>query len=67
MVVAILLVGGPVLRGFALALFIGIFVGTYSSIYIASAALIWLARRYGHPVPAKPEGRERSKRATARA
>ena len=66
-VVAILLVGGPVLRGFALALFIGILVGTYSSIYIASAVLIWLARRYGHPVPAKPEGRERSKRATARA
>jgi len=66
-VVAILLVGGPVLRGFALALFIGILVGTYSSIYIASAVLIWLARRYGHPVPAKPEGRERNKRATARA
>ena len=52
-VVAILLVGGPVLRGFALALFIGILVGTYSSIYIASAVLIWLARRYGHPVPGK--------------
>ena len=67
MVVAILLVGGPVLRGFAQALFIGILVGTYSSIYIASAVLIWLARRYGHPVPAKPEGRERNKRATARA
>src|SRR5262245_32344420 len=67
-VVAILLVGGPVLHGFALALFIGILVGTYSSIYIASAVLIWLARRYGHPVPAKPEGRsERGKTRTARA
>jgi preprotein translocase subunit SecF len=65
-VVAILLVGGPVLRGFALALFIGILVGTYSSIYVASAVLIWLARRYGHPVPApKPERRARPSRATS--
>ena len=62
-VVAILLVGGPVLRGFALALFIGIIVGTYSSIYVASAVLIWLARRYGHVVPApKPERRARERR-----
>ena len=65
-VVAILLVGGPVLRGFALALFIGILVGTYSSIYVASAVLIWLARRYGHPVPAqKPERRTRTSRAAS--
>jgi preprotein translocase subunit SecF len=65
-VVAILLVGGPVLRGFALALFIGILVGTYSSIYVASAVLIWLARRYGHPVPAqKAERRARASRATS--
>ncbi len=56
-VVAILLLGGPVLRGFALALFIGIIVGTYSSIYIAGALLIWLSRRYGHPAPAKAKAR----------
>jgi preprotein translocase subunit SecF len=59
-VVAILLLGGPVLRGFALALFIGILVGTYSSIYVASALLIWLSRRYGHPAPAKSAGRARA-------
>jgi preprotein translocase subunit SecF len=64
-VVAILLLGGPVLRGFALALFIGILVGTYSSVYVASAVLIWLARRYGHPVAAaKPERRARPSRAS---
>jgi preprotein translocase subunit SecF len=65
-VVALLLVGGPVLRGFALALFIGILVGTYSSVYVASAVLIWLARRYGHPVAAqkKPERRARPSRAS---
>ncbi|HTO54966.1 MAG TPA: protein translocase subunit SecF [Myxococcota bacterium] len=67
-VVAILLVGGPVLRGFAKALFIGIIVGTYSSIYVASAVLIWLSRRYGHAIPApkaKPERRTRPTRATS--
>jgi preprotein translocase subunit SecF len=65
-VVALLFLGGPVLRGFALALFIGIVVGTYSSIYIASAVLIWLSRRYGHPVEAKkPERRARPSRATS--
>ncbi|HEY1899300.1 MAG TPA: protein translocase subunit SecD [Steroidobacteraceae bacterium] len=36
-VVALLLKGGPVLEGFASALIVGIVVGTYSSIYIASA------------------------------
>ena len=65
-VVALLLLGGPVLRGFALALFIGILVGTYSSVYVASAVLIWLSRRYGHPVPAaKPERRTRPSRAAS--
>jgi len=36
-VVALLFLGGPVLRGFSAALLIGIIAGTYSSIYIASA------------------------------
>jgi preprotein translocase subunit SecF len=36
-VVALLLLGGPVLKGFSAALLIGIIVGTYSSIYISSA------------------------------
>ncbi len=44
-VVLILLVfGGEVLRGFSFALFIGIVVGTYSSIYIASPAVIDLTK-----------------------
>ena len=34
---ALLFFGGEVLRGFSVALTIGVFVGTYSSIYIASA------------------------------
>ncbi|MGA7964810.1 MAG: protein translocase subunit SecF [Gammaproteobacteria bacterium] len=41
-VIALLVVGGPSLRGFSLALLIGIAVGTYSSIYIASATAYML-------------------------
>ena len=46
-VLALLFVGGPVLRPFALAMTIGIIVGTYSSIYIAAPTLLWLERRFG--------------------
>lgn len=35
------LVGGPVIHDFAFALVIGVGVGTYSSIYVASPILIW--------------------------
>jgi preprotein translocase SecF subunit len=40
-VVAIVLFGGEVLRGFALALTIGIIVGTYSTIAVASPIMLW--------------------------
>ena len=39
-VVVLLLLGGPVLHGFSIALVVGILVGTYSSIYIASAVAL---------------------------
>jgi preprotein translocase subunit SecF len=39
-VLVLILVGGPVIRDFALTLFVGITVGTYSSIFIASAVLV---------------------------
>ncbi|HBY59720.1 MAG TPA: protein translocase subunit SecF [Solibacterales bacterium] len=38
--VALYFLGGPVLAGIAITLFIGIIVGTYSSIFIASAILV---------------------------
>jgi preprotein translocase SecF subunit len=41
---ALLIIGGPVLFDFAFALFIGVMVGTYSSIFVASP-LIYLWRR----------------------
>jgi len=42
MVLAMLLFGGEVLYGFALALTIGIVVGTYSSVLVASPIVLWL-------------------------
>ena len=41
---AIFLFGGPTVQYFALALFLGIFFGTYSSIFIASPLLIVIYR-----------------------
>jgi len=40
--VSLALVGGEMIRGFAIALLVGIFVGTYSSIYVAANLLIAL-------------------------
>jgi preprotein translocase subunit SecF len=43
---ALYLFGGPVIHPFSLALIIGVFVGTYSSIFVASPLLIyWSTRR----------------------
>ena len=40
-VVALFLVGGPVIHGFAYSLIVGFIVGTYSSIFIASPIVEW--------------------------
>jgi preprotein translocase subunit SecF len=40
-VFALLVFGGAVLRSFSWALFIGILIGTYSTIYIASPFMLW--------------------------
>jgi preprotein translocase subunit SecF len=41
-VTAIFAFGGPVIRDFSLALIFGIFIGTYSTVYVASALVIYL-------------------------
>jgi preprotein translocase subunit SecF len=50
-VLSLYLFGGEVLRGFSLALVIGILIGTYSSIFIAAPMLVayqdWQAKRAG--------------------
>jgi preprotein translocase subunit SecF len=50
-VLVLLLVGGPVLKGFSAALVVGIIVGTYSSIYIASAIALDLGLKAEHLLP----------------
>lgn len=44
-VLVLLLFGGEVLRGFSFALFVGIVVGTYSSIYIATPIVVDLMKK----------------------
>ncbi|WP_276955785.1 protein translocase subunit SecD [Allomeiothermus silvanus] len=45
-VIALLFLGGSVLRDFSLAITVGIFVGTYSSIYVVSALVVaWKTRQ----------------------
>lgn len=44
---ALALLGGDVIRPFAIAMLIGVIVGTYSSIYIAAPTLLVLENRFG--------------------
>jgi len=43
---SLLLLGGEVVRPFALAMAMGVVVGTYSSVYIAAPTLMWLESRF---------------------
>jgi preprotein translocase subunit SecF len=65
-VLSLYLFGGEVLRGFSLALVIGILIGTYSSIAIAAPMLVayqdWRERKAGRAVlPAASAPRDREK------
>jgi preprotein translocase subunit SecF len=56
-VVVLFLCGGAMLQGLALALIIGIVIGTYSSIYVAGALAIAMGLQKQHLMPpAKREG-----------
>ncbi len=46
-VFALFIGGGPVLHDFALAMLIGVIVGTYSSVFVASPIVLWLSRSRG--------------------
>jgi preprotein translocase subunit SecF len=50
-VVALLFLGGPVLRGFSEAMLIGIIAGTYSSIYISSSIALDFGLKAEHVFP----------------
>jgi len=69
-VLALLIWGGPVLHGFALALVIGIIIGTYSSIFVASPIVLfwhdWAdGRRKGPTAPVAPVTVKSAPKATA--
>ena len=44
---ALYFLGGPVLNDFAFSIFVGVVVGTYSSIYIAAPIVLWWSDRRG--------------------
>ncbi len=46
-ILCLFLLGGAVLRDFSLAIIIGVVVGTYSSIFIASPIVLWWTRARG--------------------
>ncbi|WP_177330550.1 protein translocase subunit SecF [Pseudomonas sp. TTU2014-080ASC] len=49
--IALLVFGGDTLANFALALLVGVVVGTYSSVYIGATVLIWLKLRVEDLIP----------------
>jgi len=46
-VVLLYVLGGDGIHGFAFSLVVGVIVGTYSSIFVASPALLWMSQRSG--------------------
>ena len=58
-VLAMMLMGGDGLKWFSVAMFVGVFVGTYSSIYIGTAFSLWRGlNRNDFIVQVKPEFEE---------
>jgi len=45
---ALFLFGGETIKWFVVALLVGIISGTYSSIFNATALLVWWEERLGH-------------------
>jgi preprotein translocase subunit SecF len=54
-VVALMVLGGPIIADFALALMIGVVVGTYSSVYVASPLILSLQRWLPVEIPSDDE------------
>jgi preprotein translocase subunit SecF len=55
-VLALLFFGGGLIRNFSIALVAGIVIGTFSSIYVASAIALWLGVSKADLMPVKKEG-----------
>jgi len=57
-VLTLLLVGGEIIKGFAIALLIGVVIGTYSSIFVASPSVLVLGISREDMLPVVKEGAE---------
>ena len=53
---ALFFLGGEIIHGFAFALLVGVIIGTYSSIYVASTAALMLGVSKADLMPVKKEG-----------
>ena len=49
--VAIIVLGGPETRSFAIALFLGVVVGIFSSLYISNSVMIWMSHELDKRMP----------------
>lgn len=54
--VALFVLGGEIIHGFSLALIVGIFIGTYSSIYVASTTVLAMGVSKADLMPVEQEG-----------
>lgn len=53
---ALFILGGEIIHGFAFALIVGVLIGTYSSIYVASATVLMLGVSKADLMPVQKEG-----------
>jgi preprotein translocase subunit SecF len=53
--VSLAVLGGPVIRDFAIVLILGIFIGTFSSIFVASPVLYFIESKWPHKTPTRQQ------------
>ncbi|MGR3454992.1 protein translocase subunit SecF [Pseudooceanicola sp.] len=56
--IALLVLGGDVIRGFVFAITWGVVVGTYSSVYVAKNIVLWLGVKRDWSKPSNTEGNQ---------
>ncbi len=56
--IALFVLGGEIIHSFAVALIVGVFVGTYSSIFVAGASALALGVSKADLMPVEKEGKE---------
>ncbi len=56
--ISLFVLGGDVIRGFVFAMILGVIFGTYSSIFVATATLLWLGVKRDWSKPDNTEGNQ---------